>query len=162
MIEIPTYVSIIWRWPLLISLSASFMRDTHDMATQRWKKRQIRQIYLCYFFLAGANFWHMHAARAIWCWYQCYQHWPLVLLVPFYQHFLSAPVLVEPVVPSTPMVLSAPLVLSVPVVLSAPVIQSKSGANSISGTISISISVIIYVVLSRIGKFCHLRCFVAN
>ena len=35
------------------------------MSRQRWKKRQIRQIYLCYFFLAGANFWHMHAARAI-------------------------------------------------------------------------------------------------
>ena len=54
---------------------------------QTWEKRQIWQIYLCYFFPAGANFWHMHSARAIWCRYQCNQHWPLVLLAPFYQYF---------------------------------------------------------------------------
>ena len=32
---------------------------------QRCKKRQIRQIYLCYFFPAGANFWTMHAKNNV-------------------------------------------------------------------------------------------------
>ncbi len=50
------------------------------------------EIYLCYFFPAGANFWHMHVPWAIWCRYQCYQHWPLVVLAPFYalwHHFIN-------------------------------------------------------------------------
>ena len=28
-----------------------------NFSEQRWKKLEILEIYLCYFFLAGANFW---------------------------------------------------------------------------------------------------------
>ena len=36
-------------------------KDEHTLSIQRCKKWEIREIYLCYFFLASANFWATHA-----------------------------------------------------------------------------------------------------
>ena len=55
---------------------------------QGCEKRQIWQIYLCYFFPAGANFWHMHARDT-----RNMMQVPVLsalatdALAPFYQHF---------------------------------------------------------------------------
>ena len=62
---------------------------------RKCEKRQIWQIYLCYFFPAGANFWKYDAdTSAISTGHWCYQYY-------FISTFLSAQVLGEPVVQQT-------------------------------------------------------------
>ena len=101
------------------------------------------------FFPAGANFWHIHASCAM-----RHEHCNMM-----HCNMMQVPVLSALATGVFSTILSTPVVLSAQVVLSALVVLAAPGVLTAPPVLA---ELKIYFVLSQIGKFCHLLCFVAN